>query len=103
MVDRPMRRLRLAVTPLAFIFFLFALPAASYQINTTSTGQNLHWSNFPVRYFLNAQGAPGVPGSLAAIRTAFQTWALVPGTQIQFTDGGTTGLATGSLDGTNLV
>lgn len=92
------------VTPVILVLSLLGpSPATAFQNQTTATGQNIYWPSFPIPYLLNAQGAPGAPGALAAVRAALQTWAQVPGTAIQFTDGGTTPLAVSRQDGTNVV
>jgi PKD repeat protein len=110
-----MRPRRLAAALAAVPLVIGPSPAGSFEPLTTSTGQRLLWPSFPIQYVLNSRGAPGgrigtegeqapsLPGSLEAVRTAFQAWARVPGARIRFTEGGASSATVSTLDGTNLV
>ena len=109
---RPRWRVAAVVGALAV---LAGAPADPFRINTSSTGAQLHWPAFPIPFILNQRGAPsvpspreadtdpGVPGSLDAVRAAFQTWAQVSGARIRFTDQGLTNQTSTGNDRTNLV
>src|SRR3990172_9475313 len=99
---RPPRSARAIVALLAGLV-LGAAPASAFNFSTTSGGQNLHWPSFPVRYLLNPLGAPGVSGSLTAVRNAFQSWVRVPATTIQFAEDGPTSVTAARRDETNVV
>lgn len=72
----------------ALLFAGASVPAAAYlKLGTTVGDQTvtLHWTTFPVRYFVTDQDAPGVSAQQfeEAIRRAFTTWEGIEGTGIR--------------------
>jgi hypothetical protein len=83
-----------------------APPLGAYlKLGTTIGGRvlSLHWTQFPIRYFVTDRGVPNVTSQQLqqAIATAFSTWAAVPGVSISSQFAGFTQV--GPLDNNNLT
>ncbi len=63
----------------------------------------VYWASFPVSYQIDSRAANAVPGGVATIERAFNTWANVPDSNISFRDLGVVDGAKAGYDGKNTV
>jgi hypothetical protein len=77
--------MRVALLVLAFVGV--AQPLAAYShFSVNTSGARLHWTELPVRWFMNDRGTGGIsPNDLqATLIRAFATWEAVPSASIAF-------------------
>lgn len=101
---------RLPVRPAALaacavlLFLATGGPARAYQVSMVDPqyGPEIRWPTPAAGFYVNADGGPA--GSLAAIRSAMQTWSAVPGSAFSFGYSGATGSKNNEgQDGTNTL
>ena len=83
-----MRRQLLMGPTLALVLALSA-PAAAYTVmKASTTGKDLSWTVWPMKYKLHSAGGPGVSASQfhAAVRASYKTWDNVSCAYISFSD-----------------
>lgn len=101
-----MKRVAAAVLAAAGMFCAPALQA--YLKLGTRVGADLvslHWSKFPIRYFVTNRDVPGVtaPQLQQAVAAGLSTWAAVPGVSVTSEFVGFTGAAPISGDGMTVI
>jgi hypothetical protein len=94
LVSRPRRVLVCTALFIAAIFSMVRPASAYLKFGFQVSGQvvTVKWQQFPVRYFVNDRGGPGI-GATAftdAVGRAFGTWEAVPSAAIRYQFGGFT-------------
>ncbi len=82
-----MRTLSTRIASAALTAGLLAAPAAhGYDLKRTSDGYPVHWTGFPVRFVIDAQGPRdmGLEAAERAVLGAFRAWQGAPGSAVAF-------------------
>lgn len=90
-------RILLGLSLVAMVLFWGVL-APAYVINKTTTGKEMYWTQWPMKYKIHNKGLPGVSASgvAAAIRAGYKTWDAVSCAYISFSDQGSTSQSSGN-------
>ncbi len=81
-----------------------ALPSFAYELFICDTGP-CHWNQWPVGYFINAQGTEDLEDEFDIVQKSFARWEVERQTfcGIQFEYRGTTNIRVSEADGNNVV
>ncbi len=95
----------LGVLSILSLVFWSGTTAGYVRITTTTTGIELRWTDTPITYYINANGAPQIPNGseFLAVHAAFDAWENVPSAAVDFDFGGTTPLRSVGRDGLNVI